>query len=70
MAQCKFQVSQTELDFLVPPSGRRKARFMNLAKFVGWGRRTLQVLERPSPVVCQHASRERLDQKLGWLRAP
>ena len=68
MAQCKFQVSQTELDFLVPPSGRRKARFMNLEQFVGWGRRTLQVLERPSPVVCQHASRERLEQKLGWLR--
>ena len=68
MAQCKFQVAQTELDFLVPPSGRRKARFMNLEKFVGWGRRTLQVLERPSPVVCQHASRERLEQKLGWLR--
>ena len=68
MAQCKFQVSQTELDFLVPPSGRRKARFMNLEQFVGWGRRTLQVLERPSPVVCQHASHERLEQKLGWLR--
>ena len=68
MAQCKFQVAQTELDFLVPPSGRRKARFMNLEKFVGWGRRTLQVLERPSPVVCQHASFERLELKLGWLR--
>ena len=68
MAQCKFQVAQTELDFLVPPSGRRKARFMNLEKFVGWGRRTLQVLERPSSVVCQHASSERLEFKLGWLR--
>ena len=68
MAQCKFQVAQTELDFLVPPSGRRKARFMNLEKFVGWGRRTLQVLERESSVVCQSASRERLELKLGWLR--
>ena len=68
MAQCKFQVAQTELDFLVPPSGRRKARFMNLEKFVGWGRRTLQVLERPSPVVVQHVRDERLEQKLGWLR--
>ena len=68
MAQCKFQVAQTELDFLVPPSGRRKARFMNLEKFVGWGRRTLQVLERPSPVVVPHVRPERLEQKLGWLR--
>ena len=68
MAQCKFQVAQTELDFLVPPSGRRKARFMNLEKFVGWGRRTWQVLERSPSVVSQHVSRERLEQKLGWLR--
>ena len=66
--QCQFQVSQTERDFLVPPSGRRKARFMNREQFVGWGRRTLQVLEHPSPVVCQHASHERLEHKLGWLR--
>ena len=41
---------------------------MNLEKFVGWGRRTWQVLERPSPIVCQHASLERLELKLGWLR--
>ena len=68
MAQCKFQVAQTELDFLVPPSGRRKARFMNLEKFVGWGRRTLQVLERSSSVGCPHVRVERLEQKLGWLR--
>ena len=26
------------------------------------------MLERPSPVVCQHASFERLELKLGWLR--
>ena len=68
MGQCKFPVAQTELDFLVPPSGRRKARFMNLEKFVSWGRRTLQVLERPAPVVVQHVRDERLEQKLGWLR--
>ena len=68
MAQCKFEMAQTELDFLVPPSGRRKARFMNLEKFVGWGHRTLQVLDRPSPAVGPHVSRERLELKLGWLR--
>ena len=55
-AQCQLQVSQTEFDFLVPPSGRRKARLMNLEQFVGWGRRTRQVLERQLPVVSQHAS--------------
>ena len=65
MAQCKFQVAQTELDFLVPPSGRRKARFMNLEKFVGWGRCTWQVLERDLPDECPHVRRERLELKLG-----
>ena len=68
MAQCQFQVSQTELDFLVPPRGRRKARFMNLEPFVGRGRRTRQVLERPAPVVYQHARHERLEQQRSWLR--
>ena len=68
MGQCKFQVQQTELDFLTPPSGHSKARFMNLEKFIGWGRRTLEVLDRQPVCVLQHTTRERLEQKLGWLR--
>ena len=36
---------------------------MNREQFVGWGRRTPQVLEHPSPVMCQHASHERLERK-------
>jgi len=68
MGQCKFQVQQTEMDFLTPPSGRSKARFMNLEKFIGWGRRTLKVLDRQPGCVLQHTTRERLEQKLGWLR--
>lgn len=68
MGQCKFQVQQTELDFLTPPSGRSKARFMNLEKFIGWGHRTLEVLDRQPSCVLQHTTRERLEQKLGWLR--
>jgi hypothetical protein len=67
MGQCKFQVQQTELDFLTPPSGRSKARFMNLEKFIGWGRRTLDVLDRQSDRVLQHTTSDRLQQKLGWL---
>lgn len=68
MGQCKFQVQQTELDFLTPPSGRSKARFMNLEKFIGWGRRALEVLDRKPSCVLQHTTQERLEQKLGWLR--
>jgi hypothetical protein len=68
MGKCKFQIQQTELDFLIPPSGRSKARFMNLEKFIGWGRRTLQVIDRQPESVLRHTSRDRLEQKLGWLR--
>jgi len=67
MGQCKFQVQQTELDFLTPPSGRSKARFMNLEKFIGWGLRTLNVLDRQSQSVLKHTTSERLTLKLGWL---
>jgi hypothetical protein len=69
MGKCKFQIQQTELDFLLPPSGRSKARFMNLEKFIGWGCRTLQVLDRQPEGVLRHTSRDRLELKLGWLRA-
>jgi hypothetical protein len=68
MGKCKFQIQQTELGFLIPPSGRSKARFMNLEKFIGWGRRTLQVLDRQPESVLRHTTRDRLEQKLGWLR--
>ena len=68
MGKCKFQIQQTELGFLIPPSGRSKARFMNLEKFIGWGRRTLQVLDRQPECVLRHTSQERLEQKLGWLK--
>jgi hypothetical protein len=69
MGKCKFQIQQTELGFLIPPSGRSKARFMNLEKFIGWGRRTLQVLDRRPESVLRHTTSDRLEQKLGWLRS-
>ena len=37
LGQTKFAVQQTELAFLVPPSQRSKARFMNLGGLVAWG---------------------------------
>jgi hypothetical protein len=66
--QTKFQTQQTELAFLVPPSQRSKARYMNLGPLVDWGRRTLEILESPSAEVLQWCSRPRLEEKLGWLR--
>jgi hypothetical protein len=66
--QAKFQTQQTELALLVPPSQRSKARYMNLGPLVEWGRRTLEIVQSPSDVVLQRCSRERLEEKFGWLR--
>lgn len=67
-AQTKFQTLQTELAFLVPPSQRTKARFMNLGDLVRWARETLAVVQQPPAVVLEHLTRERLEEKFGWLR--
>jgi len=66
--QTKFQTQQTELAFLVPPSQRSKARYMNLGPLVQWGRRTLGIVESPSEEVLQWCCRRRLEEKFGWLR--
>ena len=66
--QAKLQTQQTELAFLVPPSQRSKARYMNLGPLVDWGRRTLKIVESPSVTVLQWCCRDRLEAKFGWLR--
>jgi hypothetical protein len=66
--QTKVQAQQTELAFLVPPSQRSKARYMNLGPLLTWGQRTLEILDSRSAQVLQWCSRERLEEKFGWLR--
>lgn len=68
VGQTKFQAQQTELAFLVPPSQRSKARYMNLESLLRWGRHTLAVVEQPPAAVLRHGSPERLEEKFGWLR--
>jgi hypothetical protein len=65
----KSQIQQTEWAFLVPPSQRSKARYMNLGELVAWGKKTLAILDRPGPDVLRHGTVARLEEKLGWLRA-
>jgi hypothetical protein len=67
-AQTKFQTQQTELAFLVPPSQRTKARFMNLGVLIRWASETLAILRQPPAEVLKHITRERLEEKFGWLR--
>ena len=65
----KCQVQQTELAFLAPPSQRPKARYMNLAELVRWGVQTLALVDGQPTTVLDHVTPERLEEKLGWLRA-
>jgi hypothetical protein len=64
----KLQVTLTPLAFLVPPSLRNKARYMNVDTLVNWGNRALAFLEDPRDFPDEPIDRERLEQKLGWLR--
>jgi hypothetical protein len=67
LGQAKWAIQQTELAFLTPPSPRIKARFMNLDGVVEWGRKTLALVDDPSPLERLGASAERVREKLGWL---
>lgn len=69
VGQTKFQIQQTELAFLVPPSQRSKARYMNLGQLIGWAERTLAVLEQQPREVLKYVTSRRLEEKLGWLRS-
>lgn len=66
--QTKVKVQQTELGFLMPPSQRSKARYMNLASLLRWGKAILSVLDRQPENVLRHGTAERLEEKYGWLR--
>lgn len=60
-------VQQTELAFLVPPSPKSKARFMNLQSQLEWADGVLDILRDPPSEVLQWVTPERLREKLGWL---
>jgi hypothetical protein len=65
--RAKLQTTLTELAFLVPPSLRTKARYMNLDTLVDWGTRVLAYLDDPRDLPGQTIDRAKLQQKLGWL---
>jgi len=68
VGRTKSQMQQTELACLVPPSLKDKARYMNLAEMVNWGRRALRYLDASPDAREPVAKAERLEKKLGWLR--
>jgi hypothetical protein len=44
--QCRQEVQQTELSFLIPPSSRTKSRYFNLDKLINWGNNVLLYEEK------------------------
>jgi hypothetical protein len=66
--QTKCQIQQTEWAFLVPPAQRLKARYMNLRPLITWGIKTLAIVDHPDPEVLKSGTKERLEEKLAWLR--
>jgi hypothetical protein len=69
MAHTRCALQQTDLAFLAPTGHKPKARFMNLAPTLEWGAKVLAVLDDPPAVVLEQVTRERLEDKLGWVRA-
>jgi hypothetical protein len=64
----KLQVTLTSLAFLVPPSLKNKARYMNVDTLANWASRALAFLDDPRDFPGQPIDRDKLEQKLGWLR--
>lgn len=67
--RAKQRLAQTPLAYLLPPTLRHKARFMNVAPLVGWGQNTLRYLDDPRPVTDAPVDVDVLRDKLGWLTA-
>ncbi len=62
LAQTNQQIRQTADAFLMSPTVRNKARFMNVAPLLRFARRVLTLLHREKP-------NEKAQHRYGWLRA-
>lgn len=65
LGQVKVRVQQTRDAFLLAPSLRAKARFMNIASLLRWGRKISSLLDR-GPTGGRAS--ERAAARYGWLR--
>ena len=68
LGQAKLRLLQTPLAYLVPPSPKSKARYMNLAELVAWGQKALTYLDAPQAVGGVPVLAQDREEKLGWLR--
>jgi hypothetical protein len=68
LGQSRAALQQTELAHFTPPPFKTKARFMNLEATIHWSGIVLWHLNHPDSETCQNVPRDRLEDKLGWLR--
>lgn len=68
MGRTKPKLQQTALAHLTPPSPKAKARYMNLAELVAWGKKTLTYLDVAEKVETPPVPQQVFEDKLGWLR--
>lgn len=66
-ARIRSRILQTELAFLVPPSPKQKARYMNLGNILKWTELASWLLDHPDSIDAW-VTPERLEEKLGGLR--
>lgn len=67
MGRARTAIVQTPLAFLLSPTLKLKARYMNLAEVVRWGAEMLKLFERlPADLP---VSRQQLEEKFGWLHS-
>jgi len=67
IGQTRCAIQQTEMAFLVPPTPKPKARFMNLQPQLAWAEGVLDILRETPAEVQQWVTADRLQEKLGWV---
>jgi len=65
--QMRKKSQQTTLAFLMPPTTKEKARFMNLGEMIRWATSTLRFLEQPQMPPGITLDQERLESVFGGL---
>ena len=69
LGQTRSAVQQTELSHFTPPKQKTKARFMNLHSTLRWAAMVLWHLSVPHSAARANIPRQRMNDKLGWLRS-
>jgi hypothetical protein len=67
ITRTRLGVTLTPLAFLVPPTLKNKARYMNLEILIKWGCSVLSYLHKPRWRPQTPVDRAQLREKLGWL---